>query len=50
MDEDWRAGRHYMRKDSVETISKRFPDRKNKEFILEESLINVKAQNAIYTT
>lgn len=50
MDEDWRAGRRYMGKEGVEKIFKRFPERKNKEFIFEETLINLEAQNAIYTT
>ena len=49
-DEDWCAGRRYMRKEGVEKIFKRFLGRKNKEFILEEELINLEAQNAIYTT
>jgi len=50
VDEDWRAGRCYMGKEGVEKIFKRFPERKNKEFILEEALVNLEAQNAIYTT
>ena len=49
-DEDWRAGRRYMGKEGVEKIFKRSPERKNKEFILEEALINLEARNAIYTT
>jgi len=50
MDEDWQAGRRYMGKEGVEKIFKRFPERKNKEFILDEAIINLEAQNAIYTT
>ena len=49
-DEDWRAGRRYMGKEGVEKIFKRFLEKKNKDFILEEALINLEAQNAIYTT
>ena len=50
MDEDWRAGRNYMGKEGVEKIFKRFLERKNKEFILDDALISLEAQNAIYTT
>jgi len=50
MDEDWRAGRRYMGKEGVEKIFKRFLERKNKEFILQEELINLEEQNSIYTT
>lgn len=50
MDEDWQAGRRYMGKEGIEKIFKRFPERKNKEFILDEALIKQEAQNAIYTT
>ena len=39
-----------MGKESIEKIFKRSPERKNKEFILEEALINLEARNAIYTT
>ena len=39
-----------MGKEGVEKIFKRFLEKKNKEFILEEELINLEAQNAIYTT
>jgi len=49
-DEDWRAGRRYMGKEGVENIFKRFPERKNKEFILDEAITKLEAQNAIYTT
>jgi putative transposase len=49
-DEDWRAGRNYMGKEGVEKIFKRFLERKNKEFILDDALISLEAQNAIYTT
>ena len=34
----------------VEKIFKRLLEKKNKDFILEEALINLEAQNAIYTT
>jgi hypothetical protein len=50
MDEDWRAGRRYMGKEGIEKIFKRFLERKNKEFILDEAIIKQEAQNAIYTT
>lgn len=50
IDEDWRAGRRYMGKDGVEKIYNRFLERKNKDFILDEAIINLEAQNAIYTT
>lgn len=50
MDEDWRAGRRYMGKEGIEKIFKRFPERKEKEFILDSALIKLEAQNAIYTT
>jgi transposase-like protein len=50
MDEDWRAGRRYMGKEGIEKIFKRFPERKNNELILDEALINLEAQNVIYTT
>ena len=50
VDEDWRAGRCYMGKEGVEKIFKGFPEREEKEFILEEALVNLEAQNAIYTT
>jgi transposase-like protein len=49
-DEDWRAGRRYMGKEGIEKIFKRFPERKNKDVILDEQLIRLEAQNAIYTT
>ena len=49
-DEDWRAGRHYMGKEGVERIFKRFPGKKEKENILLEEIINLEAHNAIYTT
>jgi hypothetical protein len=49
-DEDWRAGRNYIGKESVEKIFKRFLERKNKEFILDDALISLEAQNTIYTT
>ena len=50
MDEDWRAGRRYMGKEGVEKIFKRFLEWKKKEFILEDELIKLEAQNSIYTT
>ena len=50
IDEDWRAGRRYMGKEGIEKIFKRFPERKEKEFILEDAIIKLEAQNAIYTT
>ena len=49
-DEDWRAGRRYMGKEGVEKIFKRFLEKENKGFTLDEAIINLEAQNAIYTT
>lgn len=49
-DEDWRAGRCYMGKEGIERIFKGFPERKNKDVILDELLIKLEAQNSIYTT
>ena len=49
-DEDWRAGRSYMGKEGVEKIFKRFLEKENKGFTLEDAIINLEAQNVIYTT
>ena len=49
-DEDWCAGRRYMGKEGVEKIFKGFLERKSKDFILDDALINLEAQNVIYTT
>ena len=51
IDEDWRAGRNYMAKEGVQKLFN--PETKkdsNIKFILEEELINLEAQNSIYTT
>jgi transposase-like protein len=50
VDEDWRAGRSYMGKEGIQKIFKTFPEKENKDFILKEEIINLEAQNAIYTT
>jgi hypothetical protein len=39
-----------MEKEWIDKIFKRFPERKNKDFILDEQLIKLEAQNSIYTT
>jgi hypothetical protein len=39
-----------MGKEGIEKIFKRFPERKNKDVILDEQLIKLEAQNSIYTT
>jgi len=49
-DEDWRAGRRYMGKEGINKIFRRFLERQNKDFILEEAIIKLEAQNSIYTT
>jgi len=50
IDENWRGGRRYMGKEGIQKIFKTFPERKENEYILEEALINLEAQNTIYTT
>lgn len=50
IDEDWRAGRSYMGKEGVDKIFKESLERQNKDFILEEAIINLEAHNSIYTT
>ncbi len=50
VDEDWRAGRRYMGKEGIEKIFKRFLGKKEKENIFVEAVINLEAQNEIYTT
>jgi len=51
IDEDWRAGRRYMSKEGIQKI---FNNEKEKcldsDTILEETIINLEAQNVIYTT
>ena len=49
-DEDWRAGRRYMGKEGINKIFRRFLEKQNKDFILEEAIIKLEVQNSIYTT
>jgi len=49
VDEDWRSGRYYMGKEGIQKIIKTVLEKK-KDFILEEALVNLEAQNTIYTT
>ena len=39
-----------MEKEGIDKIFERFPERKNKDNILDEQLIKLEAQNSIYTT
>jgi transposase-like protein len=52
IDEDWRAGRRYMAKEGIEILfeeeKENNADKNNS--ILDEALINLEAQNSIYTT
>ena len=51
LDEDWRAGRCYMAKEGIQKIFNDENDKSPKsETILEETIIRLEAQNAIYTT
>jgi len=51
IDEDWRAGRLYMAKDGIQKLlNPEMEKDSNTKFILEEELINLEAQNSIYTT
>lgn len=52
IDEDWRAGRRYMAKKGIEKLFEQETENNSNKnnFILDEALINLEAQNAIYTT
>jgi transposase-like protein len=52
VDEDWRAGRRYMAKQGIEKLFDPELEKSinKKDFILDEALIDLEAQNAIYTT
>jgi len=52
IDEDWRASRCYMAKEGIEILFEQEKENcSNKNnFILDEALINLEAQNSIYTT
>ncbi|MHA1267804.1 MAG: hypothetical protein ACTSRS_21405, partial [Candidatus Helarchaeota archaeon] len=52
VDEDWRAGRCYMAKEGIQKLYDPELEKNtiNDGFILDESLINLEAQNSIYTT
>ena len=51
IDEDWRADRRYMAKEGIQKLFDPETEKdSNIEFILEEELINLEAQNSIYTT
>jgi hypothetical protein len=52
VDEDWRARRRYMAKQGIEKLFDPELEKSinKKDFILDEALIDLEAQNAIYTT
>jgi transposase-like protein len=52
VDEDWRSGRRYMAKKGIEKLfdSELEKNTNENDFILENSMINLEAQNSIYTT
>jgi hypothetical protein len=52
VDEDWRSGRRYMAKQGIEKLFDPELEKNTKEIdlILENSMINLEAQNSIYTT
>jgi len=52
IDEDWRAGRCYMAKEGIEILFEQEKENNadKNNFILDEALINLEAQNSIYTT
>lgn len=52
IDEDWRAGRRYMAKEGIDKLfEQETKNNSNKNnFILDETLITLEAQNSIYTT
>lgn len=52
IDEDWRAGRRYMAKEGIEILFEQETENNSNKnnFILDEALINLEAQNSIYTT
>jgi transposase-like protein len=52
VDEDWRSGRRYMAKKGIDKLfdSELEKNTNKNDFILENSMINLEAQNSIYTT
>jgi len=52
VDEDWRSGRRYMAKEGIEKLFEQETENNSNKnnFILNEALINLEAQNSIYTT